>query len=89
MTEPVSLAERRWANGDHHPDKHTVRDCLEVVMAKITSGEQRADHIVIAVGWVDDEQAGNDAYYQAGTFRPFEQIGLLERVKMLMMGLGR
>lgn len=87
MAEPISLAERRWNNGDSRPGSYSVRECLEVVIAKLDSGEIQADHVIVAYGKATDGIA-DDGFYQAGSLDPFAQIGLIERVKHVMMGSG-
>lgn len=78
MSEPVSLAERRWDNGDGKPGSHTLRDMLETVLAKLNAGTLKADHMILLWGR-ENEGSGDDGYFQAGTFGAYGQIGLMQR----------
>lgn len=78
MSSPVSLAERRWEKGDHKPGSHTLRDMLETVIAKLDSGEVKADHMILVFGRETDG-VGDDSYFQAGSLGPYGQIGLMRR----------
>lgn len=85
MSEPISFAARRWEKGDGRPGSHSVREALEVALARIDSGELDAKHIIICVGLSDDEDGGsNCAYFQAGPFNHFAQMGLLDAAGRLM-----
>ena len=84
MSKPVSLARHRWDNGDGKPGSHSVRECLEVMLAKLNAGEIEADHVVIAHGRIREDGAVNDGYMQAGKLDPYGQIGLLYRVCFLL-----
>lgn len=83
MSEPVSLAERRWERGNGDPANHTLRDMLETVIAKLDSGELVAEHMIVMWGR-NDGIVGDDGYFQAGTFTAHAQIGLVHRAIVLL-----
>jgi hypothetical protein len=86
MSGPVSLAARRWDSGDGNPSSHSVRDVLEVAIAKLDAGEINPEHIIIAYGRI--KEATNDTgFMQAGTFNSYAQLGLLSSVSDIMKGL--
>jgi hypothetical protein len=79
MSAPINLASRRWDSGDGRPGSHSVRDMLEVALAKLESGELgTVDHAILVWGRETDG-VGEDGYFQAGSFNVFAQVGLLER----------
>lgn len=85
--KPISLAEARWDKGDNSPTTHSVREVLEVVLAKIDSGEVEADHVIVCLDLKDENpNAGRPAYYQGGTLRAFGQVGLLTACQHLLLG---
>jgi len=84
MADPISLAERRWDRGDGTPSSHSPRDVLEMVLAKIDSGALEVDHVVVI--WARErDNVGDDGYFQAGSFGPFAQVGVVHRICSLMM----
>lgn len=83
MSEPISFAARKWANGNGSPGSHTVREMLEAAIAQIDLGELEVEHAILIWGREDDG-VGKDGYMQAGPFSPYGQIGLLQRGLVLL-----
>lgn len=82
--EPISLAERRW-DRNTKPSASSVADMLRVVIARIERGEIVATHAIVTIGIELDNGCVDAKFYQAGTFNPYAQIGLLTRVAQTMM----
>lgn len=87
MTDtPISLTAVRWERGDGNPASHPVREALEVALARIDSGEYKADHVIVCMGTTDPtDGSALPSYTQAGDFNTFAQFGLLEAVKRMML----
>jgi hypothetical protein len=83
MSEVVSLAAQRWGNGGDLPSTFSVRDCLEVVLSKIDSGEIDPQHVIICHGRTR-EDFNDTGFFQAGSFNSYAQLGLLTHVRRLM-----
>jgi hypothetical protein len=83
MTEPTSLAERRWDTKES-PADHSVADMLRVALGRIERGEIKPDHAVLCLGKIDDGVSRAE-YMQAGTYLAFAQVGLLDRAKALLV----
>lgn len=73
------LTAARWKRGDGRPSSHPVREVLERALFALDSGEQTADHIMVILGKDGDGKTTSDdwAFYQAGSFSYFGQLGLL------------
>lgn len=84
MTEPVSLAARRWSSGSDNPSAFSVRDCLEAALAQFDAGEIKAMHVIIAFG-DNTDGTGFENVMQAGSFDIYGQAGLIERAKKLIV----
>lgn len=82
MTEPVSLAERRWNKVDH-PAAHQISDMLRITLDRLERGEIKPQHMIIMYGDVADDIA-NPCFMQAGGFDAFGQLGLVEMAKKLL-----
>lgn len=86
MTEPVSLAKRRWEKSDGRPGSHSVREMLEAAIARLDAGEIEPQHAIL-VYCKEADGVGDDGYMQAGTFSPYGQIGLMHRgIELLRTG---
>lgn len=83
MSEPISLAARRWDASDGRPSSHSVREMLEAAIVRLDRGEIDVQHAILVYG-TEAEGTGDDGYMQAGSFSPFAQIGLLHRGLELM-----
>lgn len=84
MTEPVSLAARRWENGGLLPSDHTARDTLEAALARIDNGEISPAHVIICHATGEGGRAG---FMQGGNFSSYAQLGLLMHIiKMMEFG---
>lgn len=81
MTEIVNITAKRWENGSTDPADWEPVAALEVALEDIRSGKQPLpEHIIICMG---RQVGGGNAthYYQAGSMRYLEQVGLLEDIK--------
>ena len=87
MSEISSLVERRW-QGDSDTRAHKITDMLRVAIAQIERGEIDADHAILCMGKVSDENAITTDWLQAGQFSPFAQLGMLERIKLAIIETG-
>lgn len=79
-----SLTEARWNRLKDTRD-HTAADALRVALANVERGDIKVDHVVICFGAVSTENAATTDWFQAGEFSAFEQLGLLERVKIAII----
>ncbi len=90
MSEPINLSERRaqlqWETEGNTPDAHTPELMLEAALARLRSGDLKADHIILCHGTLsDDGHTADFNYMQAGTLNPYGQIGLLAMITKLML----
>lgn len=78
MSEPVSLAARRWAK-DTDPKRHDPATALLEALRQLEAGEIHADHIVVVHGHHDEDGVSHVGYLQAGKFSELEQCGMMSR----------
>lgn len=88
--EPIDFLEKRWNGGSNQPDAYTPREALLAAIRRIDSGEITPDHVIICMGACNPEDAFiSTVYTQAGSFNPYAQIGLLDRVAHRMRHFDR
>jgi hypothetical protein len=82
VSEISDLSARRWRDRPD-PNDHTPVEALRAALRAVERGEIDPEHII--VGWSgDDDRVG---YYQSGKLDHYASIGLLERIKhMIMIG---
>lgn len=87
MTDELTKA--RWRKNTN-PADHPPERALEVALHDIRTGKVKPEHILICIRHVDsdDEMQAATQYYQAGTLDTFGQIGMLERIKHIMLNEG-
>lgn len=84
LSKVSSLVERRWNNSDD-TRAHTVTDMLRVAIAQIERGDMNPAHAILCMGHVSDDNAITTDWLQTGQFNGFEQLGLLERIKVSIL----
>lgn len=90
MSDPISFAEAKWNRGGSNPASHSVRETLEVVLAKIDSGEIKAEHVIVILGTdPEDPEASGSNYFVGGPYKFHQQMGLIETVKLNIFGDAR
>lgn len=82
MTEPISLAARKWGR-DTNPANHQPQVALHEALRQLEAGEIEADHVMVIHGYHDDAGKSQVGYLQAGKFSELEQCGLLARALRL------
>lgn len=84
MSEIADLSERRWQKAAA-PDELKPVDALRQAIREIEAGTIDADHLLICIGAVDGEGGVSTDWLQAGPLNLYGQLGLLERVKGLIV----
>lgn len=71
------LTARRWEKGSGKPAEHPVAEALEVAAHRIRTGEWPATHVIVVVGYVNEDRAAETSFTQAGPLDAYGQIGLM------------
>lgn len=84
MTDVVNLAERRW-DADNDTRSHSIVDMLRIAIDRLERGDIEGDHAILLLGTANAETNGNGMdWLQAGKFDFYQQVGMLERMKISM-----
>jgi hypothetical protein len=77
--EPVSLNERRAKRADD-PRLWTPREALVKMLRDLDEGVIQLEHLIVVYGSHNAESGSQCGFVQAGSFKPFEQLGLLQTI---------
>lgn len=73
------LADRRW-KGHSSPGAYKPEEALHAALRAIETGESTPSHIIVIMTGSDQTR-----YLQAGEAGTLEQLGLIERIKHMML----
>jgi len=79
------IARKRWEKSDGKPSSHAPVDAVEIFLQRLKSGEISPKHLIIVYSDDEDSLKGSTTgYMQAGSFKSFAQVGLLQEIILLM-----
>lgn len=86
--EVVDLNAHRWDVVDD-PAEHKPKEALRAALRFVDREDVNPSHVIIMIGYTDDDGDELETFMQGGSFSFREIVGLIECNKARMFAIGR